>query len=123
MLAQRLGDCFHGLHPAVAQAIGPLMQGTLPVGQLTAHSGYSARRFIALFRGATGLAPKEFAGVQRMERVLALATDPSHSWAEIAVDAGFFDQAHLTRAFSSFAGLTPQAWRRAAPVSPRHVPR
>ena len=123
LLTQRLGDCFHGLHPAVAQAIGPLMRGTLPVGELAARSGCSRRHFIALFRGATGLAPKEFAGLQRLERVLAMAADSKRSWAEIAIDAGFFDQAHLTHAFSAFAGLTPQAWRRAAPASPRHVPR
>lgn len=124
LLAERLGDCFHGLHPAVAQAMGPLMKGTLPVSGVVARSGYSPRRFIALFRGATGLAPKEFAGLQRLERVLVLAADPRRSWAEIAIDAGFFDQAHLTHAFSAFAGLAPQAWRRAAPpASPRHVPR
>ncbi|HSV58897.1 MAG TPA: AraC family transcriptional regulator [Variovorax sp.] len=124
LLQERLVNCFHGLHPAVAQALAPLMQGTLSVSQVAARSGYSPRRFIALFRGATGLAPKEFAGLQRLERVLALAADPRRGWAEIAMDTGFYDQAHMTHAFSAFAGLAPQAWRRAAvPASPRHVPR
>ena len=124
LLLDRLGDCFHGLHPAVAQALAPLMQGTLTVAEAALRSGLSHRRFIERFRGATGLAPKEYAGLHRLNRVLTLATaQPSLGWAQIAVETGYSDQAHLTHAFTGFAGLSPQAWRRASPASARHVPR
>lgn len=124
LLLEQLGACIHGMHPAVAQALAPLAAGGTPVSTLAARSGLSHRRFIDLVRGATGLAPKEFARVQRLGQVLALAADPTRDWAEVAVDAGFFDQAHLTREFGAMAGLSPQAWRRAAaPATPRHVPR
>ena len=124
LLLDRLGGCFHALHPAVAQALAPLMRGALPVAQVVRHSGLSHRRFIDLFRGATGLAPKAYASLHRLNRVLALAAvQPQLDWAQIAVDAGYSDQSHLTHAFTGFAGLSPQAWRRARPASPRHVPR
>ncbi|MFS2055915.1 helix-turn-helix domain-containing protein, partial [Variovorax sp. CT11-76] len=81
--------------------------------------GYSHRRFIALFRGAIGLTPKEYARVMRFDRALALAADPARPWAEIAVEAGYADQAHLSREFSALAGMAPQAWRRPGATSPR----
>ena len=125
LLLERLGHGLHGLHPAVAQSLAPLREGLRPVRELAARSGYSHRRFITLFRGATGLAPKTYARVHRLGRVLELAgTAPLLGWAEIAHEAGFADQSHLTREFGEIAGLSPQAWRLAtAAGAPRHVPR
>jgi len=125
LLLERLGNGLHGLHPAVAQALAPLRQGMHPVRELAARSGYSHRQFITLFRGATGLAPKTYARVHRLGRVLeTAAADPSRGWADIAHDTGFADQPHLTREFGEIAGLSPQAWRLAtADGAPRHVPR
>lgn len=124
LLLERLAGNFHGLHPAVAQSLAPLRLGTLRVRELATCSGYSHRRFIELFRGATGLAPKAYARVHRLDRVLSLAASPALGWADIACEAGFTDQSHLTREFGEIAGLSPQAWRRVATAdAPRHVPR
>lgn len=113
-----------GLHPAVAASLGQMTRDTpASIATLVARSGYSHRRFIALFRAAVGLAPKEYARVMRFDRVLALAADdPAHAWADIALAAGYSDQAHLSREFSALAGLSPQAWRQTGAASPRHVP-
>jgi len=125
LLLERLGNGLHGMHPAVAQALAPLRQGLRPVHELAARSGYSHRRFITLFRGATGLAPKTYARIHRLGRVLELAGDaPQRGWADIAHEAGFADQSHLTREFGDIAGLSPQAWRLATAAGDRrHVPR
>ncbi|MNG36878.1 Helix-turn-helix domain protein [compost metagenome] len=61
--------------------------------------------------------------MMRFDRVLALAADdPARAWADIALAAGYSDQAHLSREFSALAGLSPQAWRQTGAASPRHVP-
>ncbi|MDH6165260.1 AraC-like DNA-binding protein [Variovorax boronicumulans] len=126
LLAQRVIDSLsaglRGLHPAIAATLGPLAHENPSIAGLVTHSGYSHRRFIALFRGAIGLSPKEYARVMRFDRALALAADPAQSWAEIALTAGYSDQAHLSREFSALAGMSPQAWRRTGATSPRHVP-
>ncbi|MDP9992205.1 AraC-like DNA-binding protein [Variovorax boronicumulans] len=126
LLAQRvidaLGAGLRGLHPAIAATLGPLADENPSITGLVARSGYSHRRFIALFRGAIGLSPKEYARVMRFDRALTLAGDPAQSWAEIAFSAGYSDQAHLSREFSALAGMSPQAWRRTGATSPRHVP-
>ena len=41
---------------------------------------------------------------------------------ELALEAGYSDQSHFNRDFLEIAGMTPQAYRRAAPTSPHHVP-
>jgi AraC-like DNA-binding protein len=35
---------------------------------------------------------------------------PGVRLADIAADAGYFDQAHLTREFAAFAGCSPSHW-------------
>jgi len=126
LLTQRLAAALraglHGLHPAVAATLGPLTHQNPSIAALVARTGYSHRRFIALFRGAIGLGPKEYARVMRFDRALALAADPDRAWSDIALDAGYSDQAHLSREFSALAGMSPQAWRQAGATSPRHVP-
>ena len=60
--------------------------------------------------------------MMRFDRALALAADPAQNWADIALTAGYSDQAHLSREFSALAGMSPQAWRQTGAASPRHVP-
>lgn len=110
------------IHPAVAHALARLEE-TSSIAMVAAESGYSHRRFIALFRGAVGLTPKVFVRVQRFERALALRKrEPSIGWATLATSMGYADQAHFTRDFREFAGLTPSYYARAAPVHAHHVP-
>ena len=44
-----------------------------------------------------------------------------HPLAEVACDAGFADQAHFTRAFTSAFGLTPARYRALRRVSDRRL--
>ena len=52
LLAERL-PVVRGLHPAVAQALQQFRTAT-SVGDVVRSSGYSHRRFIALFAGRSG---------------------------------------------------------------------
>lgn len=109
----------HGLHAPIARAIAALRQGS-GVAALVSASGYSHKRFIALFREQTGLAPKSFARVQRLQQVLKAPAQCA--LADLAQQAGYSDQAHLQRDFLALTGLTPQAWRRAGGCELHHVP-
>jgi AraC-like DNA-binding protein len=110
-------------HPALRRAGAFAAPPTLNVAAQVQASGLSHRHYIALFRAATGLTPREWLGLQRFSRVLDLGTDASRGWADIAAACGYADQAHLTHHFRAISGLTPAVWRRqAAPSTPRHVP-
>lgn len=92
------------------------------VSAAVAASGCSHRHFVALVRRATGLAPKTWQRVRRFQRALRLAARTGHDWVRVAHDAGYSDQAHFCREFVELAGVTPTAWRAAAPPHPNHVP-
>lgn len=111
-----------GLHPAVAMGLSRL-NGTASVGEVSSESGYSQRRFIQLFREAVGLTPKLYCRVQRFQTALAqLAADRRPCWVDVAIAAGYSDQAHFNREFLEFTGITPGEYRRISPLHRNHVP-
>jgi transcriptional regulator GlxA family with amidase domain len=86
-------------------------------------SGYSHRRFIALFHRGLGLTPKVYCRLLRFQGALEqVAAKPAVSLVEVTLDAGYSDQAHFTREFQEFAGLSPGAYRELSPAFPHHVP-
>lgn len=67
------------------------------------------------FRGAVGLAPKQYARVARLQRLLgSLVHGDSHDWSGLAATHGWYDQSHLVHDFADLTGMTPSAYR------PRH---
>ncbi|APV52341.1 hypothetical protein BWI17_07235 [Betaproteobacteria bacterium GR16-43] len=111
-----------GMHPAVAGALAGF-DPDAAIGSLVERSGVSHRTFISLFRHEVGLPPKLYARVSRFQRMLKqLEADPAIEWATLAMDAGYSDQAHFTREFHEFAGVTPEAYRRIAPGAAHHIP-
>ena len=87
--------------------------GRASISELAAELGWSHRRLIARFREQIGLAPKTVARVLRFDRaVAALGSSASRGLAAIAIDCGYFDQAHLNRDFRELAGTTPTVFLR-----------
>lgn len=111
-----------GVHPAVAQALHELAGGG-DVARAVAESGFSHRHFVALFRGAVGLAPKVYSRVLRLGRALELLHgDARARWVDVALDAGYADQSHFIRDFRGMTALSPGAYRERAPRAGLHVP-
>jgi AraC-like DNA-binding protein len=102
--------------PAV-HALRLLMQsgGRLPVPALAAEVGLGERRLQQLFSAQFGLSPRRWSRLARLHRCLRdLRAQPQRSWAEVALDGGFFDQSHLTNEFRALCGCTPAEYRRLA---------
>jgi AraC-like DNA-binding protein len=110
-LARRLADSV-GPSPAVEWSWQRLRQsgGRASIGALAAELGWSHRRLIARFREAIGLAPKTAARVLRFDRAVSALRVSPNGLAEIALECGYFDQAHLNRDFRELAGTTPGAF-------------
>ncbi len=113
------------LHPAVAFArrefcAAPQMPTVARVVQKT---GISQRRFIQLFHEQVGLTPKAFCRVRRFQSVLLSVHGAKEAeWAQVALDCGYFDQAHLNHDFRAFSGVTPGEYLRRATLHLNHVP-
>jgi AraC-like DNA-binding protein len=80
------------------------------VNAVASDLGVSARHLRRVFRETVGVSPKAFAKLARFNRALRAAReDARRNWANIAADAGYYDQAHLIAEFRSISGVTPQA--------------
>ena len=80
--------------------------GAVPVGDLAAELGWSPRRLIERFRDVVGLPPKLTARILRFESVVQRLR-AGERLADIAYDAGYYDQAHMNRDFREFAHCSP----------------
>jgi len=88
------------------------------VRELAQEAGLSRRRFAQVFREQIGLTPKLYCRLQRFQNALKqIASGASVDWAQIALAAGYCDQAHLAREFRDFSGLSPSAYLAAAASS------
>jgi AraC-like DNA-binding protein len=81
------------------------------VQELAQEAGLSRRRFAQLFREQIGLTPKLYCRIQRFQNALKqIASGASVDWAQLALAAGYSDQAHLAHEFRDFSGLSPSAY-------------
>jgi AraC-like DNA-binding protein len=81
--------------------------GGLPA--LAGDLGLSERQLRRRCEAAFGYGPRTLERVLRFRRFLALAADREASLADLALAAGYADQAHLNRECRRLAGATPAA--------------
>jgi AraC family transcriptional regulator len=84
----------------------------LPIEQLSALVRLSASHFTRAFRVSMGMSPHTFIVRQRIEQAKRLIRQTEAPLSEIALSCGLSDQAHLTRLFTRYEGVSPGAWRR-----------
>lgn len=109
--------------PLVAAALAAIEadDGPATVSALAAGLGVSHRTLIARFRRSCGIAPKAYADVWRFHRLVTTLPigGPMPTWAEIAQRHRYYDQPHVTHAFTRFTGMTPAEYlRRVAQFGP-----
>jgi AraC-like DNA-binding protein len=123
-----------GPHAAVAFALEAFHKRPLQasIAAVAGRIGLSPKRFIERFKAGVGLAPKHYCRILRFQRALAqreLAqrelARAEHGdcvdWTRIAVDCGYFDQAHFIHDFRAFAGITPTGYQAARTEFRNHV--
>lgn len=73
--------------------------------------GLSSKRLVERFKTAVGMPPKRYCRLLRFQRALSSAEGGREvDWTRIAMDCGYFDQAHFIHDFRSFAGITPTGY-------------
>ncbi len=70
--------------------------------------GYSQKHLIKLFKDNVGLTPKSFLKITRFQKaVIEIEFQKKVSWTGIALESGYYDQAHFINDFKNFSGFTP----------------
>ncbi|MCX2729514.1 AraC family transcriptional regulator [Saccharopolyspora sp. NFXS83] len=88
--------------------------GDVRVEALAARLGWSRRPLVRRFHHQLGITPKAAARVLRFERAAELLARGSRGLARVAADAGYADQAHLSREVRALTRWTPTQLRRSA---------
>ena len=84
------------------------------IERLSQWLGLSSRQIQRRFTAAVGYGPKLFQSVLRFQRLLNEAHGAGICWtlADLAANAGYSDQAHMTREFQRFANCSPASLLR-----------
>jgi AraC-like DNA-binding protein len=95
----------------VKRAIEAMVQarGAIDIDWAASQAGLSARHFRRRCLEESGLTPKHLCRILRFRHACELARSGGGGWAGVALDAGYFDQAHLIRDFHEFTGGAPVA--------------
>ena len=81
--------------------------GQISLDRLAIDSGITGRQLERRFVSEVGIGPKLLCRVLRFQQVFRAVERSDRNWANIAVECGYYDQAHLIRDFQQFAGQTP----------------
>lgn len=106
LLARRRGADDGVVRGCVAMIVA--RRGGVRVADLARRAAIGERQLARRFRAAVGLAPKQLARIVRLQSALR-AYDARRGWADVALAAGYADQAHLIRDFVDLAGQPPAA--------------
>ena len=126
-LLERAAGMFDG-QPVVEYAVGTFLSQpeTARITEVADRTGFSSRRFIELFKQHVGMPPKLFCRVRRFQKVLHRITcGKPVNWSAVALDGGYFDQAHFIHDFKAFSGINPVKYLadyRDFPRHPNHLP-
>jgi len=98
----------------------------LTVDALAARTGIGKRSLQRIFREYVGVPPKWVIRRYRLhELVERLNAGARLTWSQVALDLGYFDQAHLVNDFRSVTGYSPRQYQRrlqsAAPTPQRRL--
>jgi len=119
-LAQRL-PVVSGINPAIAHALSRFST-TTEIGKIVEETGYSHRHFVKLFRQSVGLSPRVYTRLLRFQNVLKHGFDKTRGrWIDVALEAGYADQAHFNREFRELTGVSPTEYLLNRRGDPHHV--
>src|ERR1700722_16922780 len=88
------------------------------IEQLSRLVGLGSRQLHRRFSAAVGYGPKMFQSVARFQSLVHLASAENHptSLVQLSGDAGYADQAHMTREVRRFSGVSPARPLRSAEI-------
>ena len=84
----------------------------ISVADIARESGYSESQFRRVFERVIAKSPSNYITTIRLNAARKLLSTTKKSVTDIAVEVGFFDQSHFTRAFKRERGITPGQYRR-----------
>lgn len=112
-LLKRIKNHFD-IHPAIHYCISLIRNSPsqASIREITHRTGYSNKHLISLFGKYAGINPKQYISVLKFQQAVQLLESNSGqiNWAGLALDCGYYDQAHFINEFKRFSGFNPSAY-------------
>lgn len=125
VLEATLRECWkeYELHPVTRLGLRTIGRsaGLVRMGDIAREMGVSQRWLIEKFKRDVGVAPKQLCRLVRFERAVAALHAGGERWVDVAVESGFYDQAHFNHEFREFAGITPGEYQAGRTEFANHV--
>jgi AraC-like DNA-binding protein len=121
-LFQRAGDslCMDSSTNYIEYAVSQILRrpNLLSLQQLSDQIGYSQKHFIDLFRKKVGVSPKQYLKIMRFQKTIReIENQRTLHWSDLALESGYYDQAHFINDFKTFSGFTPGEYlKRKSPL-------
>ncbi|MEM9651353.1 MAG: helix-turn-helix domain-containing protein [Actinomycetota bacterium] len=96
------------------------LQRRMKVAELADVAGLTATQLDRRMKATFGVSPSKYVTRARVNRAAELLTETAEPLADVAVAAGFYDQANLTRQFARLTGETPAQFRSQHGIALRH---
>jgi AraC-like DNA-binding protein len=111
------------LHAVTRLGLGMIARsaGLARMADIAREMGVSQRWLIEKFKQDVGVAPKQLCRLLRFERAVEALHAGGERWVDVAVESGFYDQAHFNHEFREFAGITPGEYRAGRTEFANHV--
>jgi AraC-like DNA-binding protein len=110
-----LNKCYQrNLHPSLLQYFVPqLLSSTIPLNELIENQSISRRQLERKFQQEIGLSPAQLKQLLRIKQArAAISQNPSRPSIDVALDCGFYDQAHFIHQFQKITGQTPGQYKQ-----------
>jgi AraC-like DNA-binding protein len=101
-----------------AELLRENLDGQIGLAELALECRLSISHFTRSFRRSFGTSAHRYLILQRIERAKSLLSNSVFTLSEVALKAGFSDQAAFSRAFNTIVGIPPGHWRRKADSYP-----
>lgn len=99
-----LGDVLEFVHENLSR--------TISLQEVAAAAGVHPAHLTRVFRKHFGCTIGDYSRRLRLDRACAAMARGDKSLADLALEAGFSDQSHFSRAFKAYTGLTPGQYRQ-----------
>lgn len=102
------------LNPFIEFAVNKIIEfpNQMSIEQISNKVGYSQKHLIKLFKDNVGITPKGFLKIIRFQKAInEIAVTKKADWTGIALESGYYDQAHFINDFKSFSGFTPKEYQ------------
>lgn len=98
------------VNPFIDYSVNLILQSPhqLSINHLAEKIGFSQKHLIQIFKAHVGVTPKSFLKIIRFQKAIQqIETQKPTNWSTVALESGYYDQAHFINDFKEFSGFTP----------------